>query len=51
MQDDSFEMRFCTDPDRLVPHLDPAADLGNFVYAVYQMSSWCGREYMAEGAT
>lgn len=25
--------------------------MGNFVYAVYRMSSWCGREYMAAGAT
>ncbi|KAL1873163.1 hypothetical protein Daus18300_003982 [Diaporthe australafricana] len=51
MQDGSFEMRFCTDPSKLVPHLDPVSDMGNFVYAVYQMSSWCGKEYMAEGAT
>lgn len=51
VQDGSFEMRFCTDPDKLVPHLDPVADVGNFVYAVYQMSSWVGKEYMAEGAT
>ncbi|KAH8775265.1 NAD(P)-binding protein [Diaporthe sp. PMI_573] len=50
MQDGSFEMRFCVDPSRLVPHLDPVADMGNFVYAVYQ-SSWCGKEYMAEGTT
>lgn len=47
----SIEMRFCTDPNVLVPHLDPVADMGNFVYAVYQMASWCGREYMAEGTT
>ncbi|KAL2277071.1 hypothetical protein FJTKL_00211 [Diaporthe vaccinii] len=51
MQDGSFEMRFCTDPSRLIPQLDPVADMGTFVYAVYQMSSWCGKEYMAEGAT
>lgn len=50
MEDGSFEMRFCTDPTKLVPHLDPVADMGNFVYAVYQ-SSWCGKEYMAEGTT
>ena len=50
MQDGSFEMRFRVDPSRLVPHLDPVADMGSFVYAVYQ-SSWCGKEYMAEGTT
>lgn len=50
MEDGSFEMRFCTDPKKLVPHLDPVADMGNFVYAVYQ-SSWCGKEYIAEGTT
>lgn len=51
MQDGSFEMRFCTDAGRLVPQIDPVADMGTFVYAVYQMSSWCGKEYMAEGTT
>lgn len=50
MQDGNFEMRFCVDPSRLVPHLDAVADMGNFVYAVYQ-SSWCGKEYIAEGTT
>lgn len=44
-------MRFCTDPGRLIPQLDPVADMGTFVYAVYQMSSWCGKEYMAEGTS
>lgn len=42
-------MRLCTDPGKPVPHLDPGKDMGRFVYAVYQLSSWCGREYMAEG--
>lgn len=42
-------MRFCTDPAKPVPHLDPVADVGNFVYAVYQMSS--GKDYMAAGTT
>lgn len=51
LQDGSFEMRFCTDPSSLVPQIEPVADVGNFVYAVYQMSSWCGKEYMAEGTT
>lgn len=50
MEDGSFEMRFCVDPYKLVPHLDPVADMGNFVYAVYQ-SSWSGKEYLAEGTT
>lgn len=44
-------MRFCTDPGVPIPQIDPVADVGNFVYAVYQMSSWCGKEYMAAGTT
>lgn len=51
MQDGSFEMRFCTDSGMPIPQIDPVADMGNFVYAVYQMSSWCGKEYMAAGTT
>ncbi len=31
------------------PHLDVNADMGNFVYAVYQMPP--GKDYMAEGTT
>lgn len=42
-------MRFTTAPDKLVPHLDVNADMGNFVYAVHQMPP--GRAYMAEGTT
>lgn len=51
MQDGSFEMRFCTDPSMPIPQIDPVADVGNFVHAVYQMPSWCGKEYMAAGTT
>lgn len=50
LEDGSFEMRFCTDPDKPVPQLDPVTDMGNFVYAVYQTST-CGEEYMTEGTT
>lgn len=44
-------MRLCTHPEKPVPHLDPVADMGNFVYAVYGMSSRVEKEYMAEGTT
>lgn len=47
--DGSFQMRFTTDPDRLVPHLSPVDDMGSFVYAVSQMPA--GKAYMAEGTT
>ncbi|KAK3316027.1 NAD(P)-binding protein [Apodospora peruviana] len=46
--DGSFQMRFTTAPDRLVPHLDVNADTGNFVYAVSQMPP--GKAYMAAGS-
>ncbi|KAH7165350.1 hypothetical protein EDB81DRAFT_779029 [Dactylonectria macrodidyma] len=49
LPDGSFQMAFTTNPDKLVPHLDPVGDLGNFTYAVYQMPP--GKEYMAEGTT
>lgn len=45
--DGSFKMRFTTSPDKLVPHLDPVSDMGNFTYAVYQMPP--GKAYMAAG--
>ncbi len=41
-------MRFNTDPNKAVPHLDVNADTGNFTYAVYQMPP--GEHYMAAGA-
>lgn len=47
----SFEMRFCTDPNKPVPHLDPVADMGTFVYAVYQHKAESVRDYMAEGTS
>lgn len=54
-QDGTFEMRFCTDPHKPVPQLDPVADMGNFVHAVYQMAGARGarapRDYMAAGTT
>lgn len=40
-------MRFPTRPDRVVPHLDVNADMGNFVYAVSQMPP--GKAYMCAG--
>ncbi|KAK3331572.1 NAD(P)-binding protein [Cercophora scortea] len=46
--DGSFQMRFATSPDRLVPHLAVNADTGNFVYAVHQMPP--GKHYMAMGS-
>ncbi|KAK7419787.1 hypothetical protein QQX98_003159 [Neonectria punicea] len=45
----SFQMAFTASPDKPVPHLVPVGDMGNFVYAVYQMPA--GKEYMAEGTT
>ncbi|KAF9261084.1 NAD(P)-binding protein [Marasmius fiardii PR-910] len=47
--DGVFEMRFPTDPDVPVPHLDVNRDTGNFVYAVSRMPP--GKSYMAEGTT
>lgn len=50
-------MRLCTNPQKVVPHLDPVADMGNFVYAVYQVTSSSsssgggGKEFLAEGTT
>lgn len=49
LPDGSFEMKFTTAPDRVVPHLDPVGDMGNFAFAVYQMPP--GKAYMAEGTT
>ncbi|KAK0746900.1 hypothetical protein B0T18DRAFT_326512 [Schizothecium vesticola] len=43
----SYQMRFPTRPDRVVPHLDVNADMGNFVYAVSQMPP--GKAYMCAG--
>ena len=51
MKDGSFEMRLCTSPEKPIPHFDPVGDMGSFVYAVYQMRQWRGKEYMAEGTT
>jgi hypothetical protein len=42
-------MAFTTDPAKLVPHLNPVSDMGNFTYAVSQMPP--RKEYMAEGTT
>ncbi len=41
-------MRFATSEHKPVPHLDPVADMGNFVYAVSQMPP--GKAYMAAGS-
>ena len=40
-------MRFPTRKDKVVPHLDVNADMGNFVYAVSQMPP--GKAYMCAG--
>jgi hypothetical protein len=40
-------MRFPTLQDKVVPHLDVNADMGNFVYAVSQMPP--GKAYMCAG--
>jgi len=40
-------MAFTTNPDKVVPHLDPIGDMGSFTYAVYQMPP--GKAYMAAG--
>ena len=40
-------MSFPTAPDASIPHLAVNADMGNFVYAVSQMSP--GKKYMAAG--
>lgn len=45
--DGSYQMRFPTRPDKVVPHLDVNADMGNFVYAVSQMPP--GKAYMCAG--
>ncbi|GAB1321059.1 Nitrogen metabolic regulation nmr [Madurella fahalii] len=45
LPDGTFQMRFPTAPDKLLPHLDVKADTGNFVYAVRQMPP--GKHYMA----
>jgi hypothetical protein len=42
-------MAFATSPDKLVPHFDPAGDMGAFTYAVSQMPP--GKAYMAAGTT
>ncbi|KJZ78508.1 hypothetical protein HIM_01899 [Hirsutella minnesotensis 3608] len=47
--DGSVEMAFPTSPQKAVPHLDPSSDMGNFVYAVYQLPP--GEAYMAAGTT
>ncbi|KAL7896929.1 hypothetical protein HDV63DRAFT_378797 [Trichoderma sp. SZMC 28014] len=49
LPDGGFEMNFATAPDRVVPHLDVIGDMGNFVFAVYQMPA--GKEYMAASIT
>ncbi|KXX82517.1 NmrA-like family domain-containing protein 1 [Madurella mycetomatis] len=45
LPDGTFQMRFPTVPDKVLPHLDVNADTGNFVYAVHQMPP--GKHYMA----
>ncbi|POR34762.1 NmrA-like family domain-containing protein 1 [Tolypocladium paradoxum] len=47
--DGSIQMAFPTSPDKLIPHLDPVGDMGNFVYAVHQLPP--GKAYMAAGTT
>ncbi|KAG7091302.1 hypothetical protein E1B28_010348 [Marasmius oreades] len=47
--DGTFEMRFPTAPNVLVPHLDVNQDTGNFVYAVSKLPP--GKSFMAEGTT
>ena len=42
-------MSFPCAPEAKVPHIDINADMGNFVYAVSQLSP--GKSYMAEGET
>ena len=42
-------MRFPTHRDKPIPHLAVELDMGNFVYAVAQLSP--GRNYMAAGTT
>lgn len=44
-------MQFCTDPEMPIPHLDPVADMGIFVYAVYQSKTGPEKHYMAAGTT
>ncbi|PHH52734.1 Beta-glucosidase 1B [Ceratocystis fimbriata CBS 114723] len=46
--DGVVEMATTTKADRVVPHLIPSEDMGNFTYAVYQMPP--GKNYMAAGA-
>ena len=45
--DGSFVMRFPTDPNKPVQHLDVNADTGNYVYAIAQLPP--GKSYMAAG--
>lgn len=48
LPDGSFQMRFPTSEDKLIPHLDVNGDTGNFVYAVSQMPP--GKQYMCAGS-